>query len=71
MAIRTRIGFYTLNKTALVLCKALARFSPYIIQQYPDNAALLAALAAAQSACAVLRSAIAPYTVPEIDDPSA
>lgn len=63
---RQRIGFYTLQKTALALCRALAKFSPYIISQYPTNTALLAALAAASAACSTLRAEVAKVNPPEV-----
>lgn len=49
-----RIGFYTLRKLAYGLCKALPQFSPIIRATFPNNAALLAALAAAEASCGVL-----------------
>lgn len=54
MAIPQKIGFYTLRKLAYGLCKALPQFGPLIRNTFPDNAALLAALAAAESACHIL-----------------
>jgi hypothetical protein len=51
---RVRNGVPTLAKIANIMCRALAKFSPFIVSQYGDNAALLAALAAAQAACATL-----------------
>lgn len=49
-----RIGFYTLRKLAYGMCKALPAFTPLIRKAYPNNAALLAALAAAEVACHAL-----------------
>lgn len=46
-----KIGFYTLRKLAYGLCRALPTFSPIIRSTFPDNVALLAALAAAEAAC--------------------
>lgn len=46
-----RVGFYTLRKLAHGLCLALPKFSPLIRAAFPENATLLAALAAAEAAC--------------------
>lgn len=51
---RKKDGVPTLLRVAGLLCKYLAKFTPYIIQKYPTNAALLAALAAANGACGIL-----------------
>jgi len=56
---RKKAGEATLMKVASLLCRALAKFSPFIVQKYPDNPALLAALAAAAGACQVLESELA------------
>lgn len=52
MAART--GVPTLLDISKRLCIYLTRYSGVIEKLYPDNSALLAALAAAQTACAVL-----------------
>lgn len=51
---RKRDGVPTLYRLAAALCSALTKFAPIITAKYPDNAALLAALVAAQAACSVL-----------------
>jgi hypothetical protein len=56
---RKKDGIPTLAKIAQVMCRALGKFTPFIVQKYPDNAALLAALAAAQAACNVLNTELA------------
>lgn len=64
-----REGFYSLNKAAKLLCKALAVFGPGIRARYPSYTALIAALDAAEAACAALRLALNEvYAYPE--DPS-
>lgn len=50
----SRTGVPTLLNLAKQLCKYLALFTPTITRLYPENAALLAALAAANTACAAL-----------------
>lgn len=57
--IRVRDGSSTLIRLAQGFCFALGKFTPYLIEKYPENAALQAALAAASAACAVLRSELA------------
>ena len=52
----TRIGVWTLNVLAKELCRKVAKFSPLITVAFPENADLLAALAAAQVACSALGS---------------
>lgn len=46
-----RTGAPTIRKTALRLCRLLGKFSAGLVVLYPDNTALIAALAAAQIAC--------------------
>jgi len=53
-----RIGFYSIRKYARLMCKYILQFSPAIAKTFPDNPALLAALAAANAACEVLVSQI-------------
>jgi len=48
------------------LCYLINAFTPVIQKKYPTNAALLAALAAANAACAVLQSEL--VTVREFGD---
>lgn len=50
----SRTGIPSLMSVASVMCALLTKFTPIITKLYPENAALLAALAAAQAACAVL-----------------
>jgi hypothetical protein len=52
--VKKRDGVPTLLKLAKLSCKALTKFTPYLTVKYSSNPALLAALAAAQGACAVL-----------------
>jgi len=61
--LRQRDGISTLGKLARLLCRALSKFTPYIIEKYPTNAALLAALAAAAAACQALEAEIVKVTV--------
>jgi hypothetical protein len=49
-----RDGVPTLQKWAKRLCAALTKFTPYLITKYSGNATLIAALTAAQAACATL-----------------
>jgi hypothetical protein len=49
-----RNGIPTLLSLAQRMCFLVTKFTPIIQAQFPSNAALLAALAAANSACAVL-----------------
>jgi len=55
-----RTGIPSLLETARILCLLVTKFSPTIIRLYPNNAALLAALAAANTACSVLSAELAP-----------
>lgn len=54
-----RNGVPTMIKVAQNLCRLIVKFSPVITVQYPTNAALLAALAAANAACAALEAQLA------------
>lgn len=47
----TRTGLPSIYKIARELCRLLTKFGPVIRALYPDNATLLAALAAAETAC--------------------
>jgi len=53
-----RIGFYSIRRYARLMCKYILQFSPVIAKVFPENAALMAALAAANAACEVLVSEI-------------
>lgn len=50
----SRTGVPSLIGIASEMCRLLAKFSPIIAAKYPTNAALIAALAAANAACSVL-----------------
>jgi len=54
-----RTGVPSIMLIAREMCRLLAKFSPVITTLYPTNAALLAALAAAQAACAQLDAQLA------------
>lgn len=51
-----RTGIPSISDAAHELCRLLAKYTAVITILYPDNAPLLAALAAAQAACAVLEA---------------
>lgn len=51
-----RTGVPTILRVAKELCRLLALFGPVITARFPDNAALAAAVAAANAACGVLAS---------------
>jgi len=51
---KVKTGVPTLMTISLLLCRALGKFAPTLYRLYPDNTALLVALAAAQTACAEL-----------------
>lgn len=53
-----RVGFYSLRKVAVEMCRLITFFAPIIRSSYPSNSALQAALSAAQSACAELHKQI-------------
>lgn len=50
----SRTGIWTLNQLAKKMCAAIVTFTPIIQRTFPENAALQAALSAANAACAVL-----------------
>lgn len=50
----TRTGVPAILKIALEMCRLIGKFTPIITKLYPNNADLLAALAAANVACAAL-----------------
>ncbi len=54
-----RTGIPTLQKVAHQLCKYLSKYTTVITLLYPDNGTLLAAMAAAHTACAVLEQELA------------
>lgn len=54
-----RTGIPSLMFLASRMCRLIIQFSPVIAQLFPSNAALLAALAAANAACAVLHQELA------------
>jgi hypothetical protein len=54
MYMSRRTGLPTINRVARELCRLITVFSPIIQRTYPNNPALLAALEAANAACAVL-----------------
>ena len=49
-----RTGVPSLIDIASEMCRLITKFTPVISSLYPTNAALLAALAAANAACGVL-----------------
>jgi hypothetical protein len=54
-----RTGVPALMQVALRMCQLIATFTPVIERLYGDNAALMAALAAANTACAALHAELA------------
>jgi len=54
-----RTGVPTLLTIATKMCQYITKFTPAIVQSYPSNAALLAALAAANAACSALGTELA------------
>jgi hypothetical protein len=56
---KQKTGVPTLMQVSKRMCDAVSRFTPAIYRHYSTNAALLAALAAAQAACAVLQAELA------------
>lgn len=49
-----RSGLWSIRYFGLKMCRYIALFTPVIQRLYPNNGALLAALAAANAACEVL-----------------
>lgn len=49
-----RTGISSINKIAKEMCRLVTTFTPIIQRIYPENVALLAALDAANAACALL-----------------
>lgn len=54
-----RTGVPALMEVARRMCNLITKFTPVITQLFPGNAELLAALAAANTACAALHAALA------------
>ena len=54
-----RTGVPSLMEVARRMCNLITKFTPVIIQLYPSNTALIAALAAANTACAALHAELA------------
>lgn len=52
--VQQRTGLPTIRDVAFSMCKYVTTFTPIIKKVYPANAALQAALVAAQAACVVL-----------------
>jgi hypothetical protein len=59
MAHLQRNGVPTMLKIATYLCRLIVKFTPVLTLQYPSNATLLAALAAANAACTALSAQLA------------
>jgi hypothetical protein len=54
-----RNGVPTMIQVATRLCQLVVKFTPVITAQFPSNATLLAALAAANAACSELSAQLA------------
>lgn len=54
-----KTGVPSLMYIAKELCRLITKFTPIITQLYPSNVDLLAALAAANTACAALEAQLA------------
>lgn len=54
-----RTGVPAMMLVARRLCLLIVKFTPIVQQLYPTNSALLAALAAANAACATLHAELA------------
>lgn len=54
-----RTGIPTILQVAQEMCRLIVKFTPVIQAIYPNNTALLAALAAANAACAELVQEVA------------
>lgn len=59
MHVTQRTGIPSLMEVARRLCLLITKFTPVIERLYGDNAALMAALAAANAACSVLHTELA------------
>jgi hypothetical protein len=53
-----RTGVPALMDVARRMCNLITKFTPVITHLYPSNSALLAALAAANTACAALHASL-------------
>jgi len=53
-----RLGFFSIRRVAMEMCRLITIFAPIIRNEYPANTALQAALAAAQGACEELHKQI-------------
>lgn len=53
-----RTGIPTMIEVGKRLCKLITNYTPVITQLFPDNEELLAALVAANTACAALTAAL-------------
>lgn len=58
-----RTGISSLNSLAKQMCRAVTIFTPIIRRVYPENEAILAALDAANAACALLEQETASLIV--------
>jgi hypothetical protein len=65
-AISRRDGLFSLQRAARELCRLVTAFTPVITRLYPTNTALLAALAAANTACAVLEAEVTAQKEPGV-----
>lgn len=61
-----RDGLSSLIAVARKLCRLITEFEPVIRRLYPDNTALLAALAAAAAACRTLEAEAAKQKAPGV-----
>jgi len=61
VAVPYRTGIPSIQKAALKLCNLLSKFAPIINLYYGDDPLVQPALAAAQAACAALRTALEPH----------
>jgi hypothetical protein len=59
-----RSGLPSLEIVAREMCRLITKYSPVIRLLYPGNAALMAALAAAEAACTALEEEISGVLVP-------
>lgn len=64
-----RTGVPSLMDVAKRMCNLITNFTPVIVKLYPDNAALHAALAAANTACAALHMQLAEVREYESETP--
>jgi hypothetical protein len=64
--VQRRDGFYSIRKAARQMCRFIFTFTPVIQRLYPSNAALHAALAAANAACEALVAEIDGQATPGV-----